>query len=73
MKMRIVSILLASVLLFSGIGELTISAQAVEDEPVVQEQTSTDIQSISIRPSHLWMQAGEQTQLTISILSEGSE
>ena len=85
MKTRLLSVLLAGTLLFSGVGELAVSAQAVEaqspapsvqvaeNQPAVQEQTATDAQSISIYPNQLWMRAGEQTQLTASILPDDCE
>lgn len=73
MKTRILSVLLAGALLFGGTGEFAVSAQAVESEPAVQEQTSADVQSISIHPNVLWMRTGEQRQVTVSILPDDAD
>lgn len=70
MKTRILSAFLAGALLFSGIGEFAVPAQAVDEQAPAQTESSVAAQTISIHPEQLWMRTGEQTQLTASVLPE---
>lgn len=71
MKRKILSILLAGALLLQAGGTPLFSARAVDDEPAAQEEEiAVPAQSISIYPGELWMRAGEQSQLTASVLPE---